>query len=293
MAERPTGAPPIEAGVMATYARQGDVFVSGGGATLRDRAGREFLDFLTGIGVCALGHGHARLTAALQDQAAALLHTSNLFRHEYSETVATRLCAHTGMAAAFFTNSGAEANECALKLARKVMRQRGTPERTSFLALEGAFHGRTLGALSLTHDPRHRAPFEPLLSTHWIPPDDVDALAAALRSRRPAALFLEPIQGEGGIRPLSGSFLRAARALCDATGTVLVHDEIQSGCGRTGSFLAAQHHGVTPDVVTLAKPLAAGLPMGACLARRPFADVRGLDLLREVLTHLASEPQTS
>ncbi|MCK5942320.1 MAG: acetylornithine transaminase [Planctomycetes bacterium] len=264
---------PIEPHVMPTYARADEVFVSGAGAVLRDADGNEFLDFLSGIAVTALGHAHPRLTAALQEQVARLTHVSNLFRHPHTEHVAARLCAHAGMHKAFFTNSGAESIECALKLARKAMHLRGEPERTSFVALEGAFHGRTLGALSLTYTAKYRAPFAPLLDVAWVPPDDGDALAAALRQRRPAALVVEPIQGEGGIRELQGSFLRAARALCDETGTVLIHDEIQSGCGRTGEFLAAQHHGVTPDVVALAKPIAAGLPMGACLASAAFADV--------------------
>ncbi|MCA8975083.1 MAG: aminotransferase class III-fold pyridoxal phosphate-dependent enzyme, partial [Planctomycetes bacterium] len=136
-----------------------------------------------------------------------------------------------------------------------------------------AFHGRTLGALSLTHTAKYRAPFGPLLQTTWVPPENTAALAAALREQRPAALFMEPIQGEGGLRELSADYLRAARELCDETGTILVHDEIQTGCGRTGRFLAGQHSGVVPDLVTLAKPLAAGLPMGACLARGELATV--------------------
>ena len=176
------------------------------------------------------------------------------------------------MAAAFFTNSGTEAIECALKLARKAMHVRGTPERTSFVALEGGFHGRSLGALSLTWSEKYRKPFQPLQKVTWVPPEDHDALANALRTDKPAALVLEPIQGEGGIRELSPAYLQRARALCTETGTLLVHDEIQSGCGRTGKFLAAQHAGVVPDVVTLAKPIAAGLPMGACLTTAALAD---------------------
>lgn len=256
----------IEAAVMPTYARSDEVFVNGHGAIVQDQQGKEHLDFLSGIAVSALGHAHAELTEALRDQVGKLLHVSNLFRHPLTESVATKLCAHTGMAAAFFTNSGAESIECAIKIARKAMHDRGQPERTSLVALEGAFHGRTLGALSLTHNQNYRAPFGPLLDVTWTPGDDAQALHDLLQMQRPAALFLEPIQGEGGIRELSGDFLRAARRACTETGTVLVHDEIQSGCGRTGRFLAAQHHGVTPDIVTLAKPIAAGLPMGACLA---------------------------
>ncbi|MFY9341242.1 MAG: acetylornithine transaminase [Planctomycetota bacterium] len=257
---------------MKTYARADEVFVSGHGAVLQDSTGREFLDFLAGIAVSALGHGHQELAAALRDQVGKVVHLSNLFRHPYTEQVATRLCRLTDMAAAFFTNSGTEAVECALKLARKAMAVRGTPERTSFVALEGGFHGRSLGALSLTWNEKYRKPFQPLQKVTWVPPEDVDALRQALANDKPAALVLEPIQGEGGIRELSAGFLRAARELCTASGTLLVHDEIQSGCGRTGRFLAAQHAGVTPDVVTLAKPIAAGLPMGACLVTAPLAD---------------------
>jgi predicted acetylornithine/succinylornithine family transaminase len=262
----------MDEGLMKTYARANEVFVRGHGAVLEDSTGRQFLDWLAGIAVSALGHGHPELTAALRDQVGRVVHLSNLFRHPYTEQVATRLCALTGMAAAFFTNSGTEAVECALKLARKAMHVRGSPERTSFVALEGGFHGRTLGALSLTWSEKYRKPFEPLQRVTWVPPEDHGALARALETERPAALVLEPVQGEGGIRVLSPDYLRAARELCTATGTLLVHDEIQSGCGRTGRFLAAQHAGVVPDVVTLAKPIAAGLPMGACLASAPLAD---------------------
>jgi predicted acetylornithine/succinylornithine family transaminase len=262
----------MDEGVMKTYARADEVFATGHGAVLVDQQGHEYLDFLAGIAVSALGHGHERLAAALRDQVGKVVHLSNLFRHPYTEDVATRLCRHTGMAAAFFANSGAEAIECALKLARKAMHVRGTPERTSFVALEAGFHGRTLGALSLTHNEKYRKPFLPLQDVAWVAAEDTAALASALRSRRPAALVLEPIQGEGGIRELSAEFLRAARALCDETGTILVHDEIQCGCGRTGRFLAAQHAGVAPDVVALAKPIAAGLPMGVCLTNAALAE---------------------
>jgi acetylornithine/N-succinyldiaminopimelate aminotransferase len=262
----------MDEGLMKTYARADEVFVGGHGAALVDSTGREYLDWLAGIAVSALGHGHAELAAALRDQVGKVVHLSNLFRHPYTEQVATRLCALTDMGAAFFTNSGTEAIECALKLARKAMHLRGTPERTSFVALEAGFHGRTLGALSLTWNEKYRKPFVPLQKVTWVPPEDTGALAQALRNDKPAALVLEPVQGEGGIRELSPAFLQAARTLCTETGTLLVHDEIQSGCGRTGRFLAAMHAGVTPDVVTLAKPIAAGLPMGACLASKALAD---------------------
>ena len=262
----------MDEGLMKTYGRAAEVFVGGHGAVLTDSTGTEYLDFLAGIAVSALGHGHAELTRALRDQVGKVVHLSNLFRHPYTEQVAVRLCALTDMAAAFFTNSGTEAMECAMKLARKAMHVRGTPERTSFVALEGGFHGRSLGALSLTWSEKYRKPFQPLQQVTWVAPEDTAALARVLERERPAALVLEPIQGEGGIRALSTEFLRAARELCTTTGTLLVHDEIQSGCGRTGRFLAAQHAGVTPDIVTLAKPIAAGLPMGACLCVPALAD---------------------
>ena len=255
--------------VLHTYKRAPEVFVAGKGALLYDRDGHEYLDFLAGIAVSALGHQHPQLVAALEDQVGKLIHTSNLFRNPYTEPVAERLSRLSGLESVFFTNSGTEANECALKLARKAMRDRGEPERTGFVALEGGFHGRTMGALSLTHAKKYREPFEPLLQdVHWVAPNDAAALRRAVTGFRPAALVIEPIQGEGGVKELDAEFLRAARAVCNETGTVLVHDEVQSGSGRTGNFLAAQWADVRPDVATLAKPIAAGLPMGACLVSK-------------------------
>lgn len=257
--------------VVKLYARAPEVFTHGRGATLFDSRGEEYLDLLGGIAVNALGHGHAGLAAALAEQASALLHTSNLYRHPHTEAVAERLARWTGLDSVFFCNSGTEANEAALKLARAHFHRKGRP-REKFCALEGGFHGRTLGALSVTHNPRYRAPFEPLCGeTRFVPPDDADALAAALVDESVAALILEPIQGESGVRALDPAFLRAARELCDRTGTLLVHDEVQCGSGRTGSFLAAAAHGVSPDLVTLAKPLGGGLPMGALVVSERFA----------------------
>jgi acetylornithine/succinyldiaminopimelate/putrescine aminotransferase len=173
----------------------------------------------------------------------------------------------------FFANSGAEANECALKLSRKWQRLQGRPERTNFLALEGGFHGRTMGALSVTHAKKYREAFEPLVPCcAWVAPNDAAALEQALETIRPAAFIMEPIQGEAGVRDLSHDYLRAARELCTRTGTVLVHDEVQAGCGRTGTFLAGAQAGVLPDVATLAKPIAGGLPMGVCAVAEPFVD---------------------
>jgi predicted acetylornithine/succinylornithine family transaminase len=262
--------------MVRNYVRAGEVFVEGRGAELRDADGTAYLDFLGGIGVSALGHGHADLARALADQAHRTLHVSNLFRHPYTEEVAGRLARLTGLDATLFANSGSEANEAALKLARKYQRDSGRAHRTGFVALEGGFHGRTMGALSVTSGARYREPFGPLVpGTTFVPAGDLDALAAAVEREQPAALILEPIQGEGGIVALPSPYLRAARALCSNTETVLIHDEVQSGCGRTGTFLAAQHCDVTPDIVTLAKPLAAGLPLGAVVVRENLNRVLG------------------
>ena len=250
--------------VMKTYVRAEPVFERGEGACLYTTDGTEYLDFLGGIAVSALGHGHPRLVAALQDQVEKVLHVSNLFRHGYTEKVAERVTRLAGMTEVFFCNSGTEANEAALKIARKYHFQKGTG-RTGFVALEGGFHGRTMGALAVTHKEAFRAPFGPLAgAVTFVAPGDEEALQKALEAR-PAALILEPIQGESGVHELSGSFLQSCRQLCSASDTVLIHDEVQCGSGRTGTFLCAQLADVQPDVVTLAKPIAAGLPMGMTL----------------------------
>jgi acetylornithine/N-succinyldiaminopimelate aminotransferase len=260
--------------VLPTYKRAEEVFVAGEGALVHDAGGRVWLDFLSGIAVNALGHAHPRLVRALRDQAGKLVHTSNLYRHPYTEEVASRLARLTGLSAVFFSNSGAEANEAAMKLARKRAWLAGETERTGFVALEGAFHGRTMGALALTHAEKYRLPYAPLVpGVEFVAPGDVTRLEALLATRRFAALFVEPIQGEAGVRELAPEFLRAARELCDASGTLLVHDEVQCGAGRTGTFLAADAVGVKPDAVTLAKPIAGGLPMGALVVRAELAGV--------------------
>jgi acetylornithine aminotransferase/acetylornithine/N-succinyldiaminopimelate aminotransferase len=259
--------------VIRNYARADIVFVSGNGAILRDETGREYLDFLSGIGVNSLGHGHPRLVDALREQAARVLHTSNLFRHPFTERVAALLAEATDMQAVFFCNSGTEATEAALKIARKHQRRCGHPERTGFLALEHGFHGRTLGALSVTHHRAYREPFAPLVpGVRFLPAGDAAALQAAFDAEVPAALILEPIQGEGGVRELAHDYLRLARKLCSARGAVLIHDEVQCGAGRTGAFLAGDHADVKPDIATLAKPLAAGLPLGAAVVAAGLAD---------------------
>ena len=258
--------------VLVTYRRAEEIFVEGNGAEIRDEQGRNYLDFLSGIAVNALGHGHEGFVEAVRDQVGRLVHTSNLFRHPYTEAVAGRIARLTGLEACFFSNSGAEAVEAALKISRKHQRNVGRPERTGFVALEGSFHGRTMGALSVTHTEKYRAPFGPLVpGVTFVPVGDEAALERAIVDGLPAAMILEPIQGESGVREISADFLKRARALCDETGTVLIHDEVQTGCGRTGNFLAAESAGVRPDVVTLAKPIAAGLPMGVTVVRKSLA----------------------
>ena len=257
--------------VMHTYARNEVAFARGDGAVLYDADGNEWIDALGGLAVNALGHAHPKLVAAIADQAGKLIHTSNLYRQSIGEQVAERLARLSGMRAAFFACSGSEANETALKIARKYQREQGRPERTAFVALEQSFHGRTTGALSVTHNPKYREPFGPLIGpVTFVPPNDVDALRAAVDDTT-AALILEPIQGEGGLTALSDDFLVAARTACDASGAVLIHDEVQCGSGRTGRFLASQFvDGAKPDLVTLAKPIAGGLAMSCVLAREPF-----------------------
>jgi len=258
--------------VLTTYLRADEVFVRGQGARLWDADGRQWLDFLGGIAVSALGHNHPRLVAELTEQLGSLIHTSNLFRHPYTDEVAARVARLTGLQAVFFTNSGTEAVEAALKIARKRQRQLGQPERTGFVALEGSFHGRSLGALSVTHTAKYREPFEPLIpGVTFVPAEDAAALEDALREHSPAALIMEPIQGESGVRCLDAQYLREARRLCTQTGTLLVHDEVQCGSGRTGTFLYSEQVDVRPDIVTLAKPIAAGLPMGMAVVSKELA----------------------
>ena len=259
--------------LLNTYAQAPEVFVGGDGAELRTQDGRVYLDFLAGIAVSALGHNHPRLVTELQDQLTRSIHLSNLYRHPFAEDVATRIARLTGLEAVFFTNSGTEANECAIKIARKHHYKRGEP-RPGLVALEGSFHGRSMGSVSLTHTEKYRKPFAPLLpNVEFVAPGDTARLEALLSTRTFGALFVEPIQGEQGVKELPHAFLRAARELCTRTGTLLVHDEVQAGCGRTGTFLSADAAGVKPDVATLAKPIAAGLPMGCAVVSEELADV--------------------
>ncbi len=259
--------------VLPTYLRADEVFVRGQGARLWDANGKCWIDFLGGIAVSALGHAHPRLVAELTDQLGKLIHTSNLFRHPYTEEVAARVARLSGMEAVFFTNSGTEAVEAALKIARKRQRKLGQPSRTGFVAFEGSFHGRSMGSLSVTHTAKYREPFEPLVpGVSFIAPGDETALERVLATQSPAAVILEPIQGESGVRCLDPQFLRFVRRACSASGTLLIHDEVQCGSGRTGTFLYSEQIDVRPDIVTLAKPIAAGLPMGMTLVTRELAD---------------------
>ena len=258
--------------LMPTYKRPPVVFVRGRGCFLYDQKGRSYLDFLTGIGVNALGYAHPRLTRAIRAQAGRAIHISNLFHNAYQAPLAQELARRSGLPRVFFTNSGTEAIEGALKLARLNARTNGSSPKARILALEESFHGRTFGALAVTAPAKYREPFAPLLpGVEFVRRNDIADLEAKL-GPDVAALILETIQGEGGIYPLSGEFYRRARELTRHHGTLLIADEIQCGCGRTGHFLA-WHKFVNdsasdaPDITLLAKPLAGGLPLGAILAR--------------------------
>jgi acetylornithine/N-succinyldiaminopimelate aminotransferase len=253
--------------LMTTYLRNPVEFVRGEGTRLWDDEANEYLDFLTGISVAQLGHCHPRVVEAVREQAARLMHVGNLFYTEPGMRLAKRLSDLSLGGRVFLCNSGAEAVECALKLARK--RRAGG----EFVVMEGGFHGRTMGALSATPQESKQAPFAPLVPGFTVVPrNDRDALAAAV-SDGTAAVLLEPIQGESGIHPLDPELLRAAREACDDHGALLVFDEIQCGMGRTGTLWAHEQLGVAPDVMTVAKGLGGGLPVGACVANADAGQV--------------------
>ena len=257
--------------VLQTYKRQPVAFVRGQGAYLYDVEGREYLDFVSGIGVTALGHAHPGLTAAIADQAATLLHTSNLYYHPFQGDAAARLTALSGLSRVFFCNSGTEAVEACLKFARRYWYTQGVKDRVGFVALEGSFSGRTFGSLSVTHDEHYRAPFAPLLGpVAFVDPANPSALAAAVTDRT-AAIIAEPIQGEGGIRPLSPTFAAAIRDACLKTGALYIADEVQSGLGRTGYPFYSQALGLTPDLIAVGKALGGGVPVGATLVAERVA----------------------
>ena len=252
--------------ILGTYKRTSFHPRAGKGAKLVDAEGKVYWDLLAGIGVNALGHRHPRLVKALREEANRLLHVSNLFYHPAQGLLAERLTHLSGMPRVFFCNSGTEAIEAAVKFTRLA-----APGRSRMIALEGGFHGRTMGALALTGNETYRKPFEPLVGeTIFLPANDIAALESAVTPDT-AGIFLEPILGEGGIVPLTAEYLRAARAAADRVGAVLVFDEIQSGLGRTGHLFVFQEMGVAPDLVTLAKPLGGGLPLGAVLVSERIA----------------------
>jgi predicted acetylornithine/succinylornithine family transaminase len=242
--------------------------VKGRGSRLLDTDGREWLDFAAGIAVNGFGYGDRRIVAAVKRQAALLMHASNLFHTEPASRLAERLVALAFPSRVFFTNSGTEAWEGAMKFARRIGKEQG---RTEYVAFENAFHGRSMGALSTTWTAKYREPFEPLVpGVRFVPRGDLAAVAAAVGDKT-AAVMIEPVQGEGGIRPASPEFLKGLLAICRERGALLVFDEIQCGLGRTGKMFAYQHSGVVPDILTLAKPLAGGLPMGAILLSESLA----------------------
>jgi len=264
----------MSAHVMPTYARLPVAFVRGEGAWLWDEAGRKYLDALAGIAVSGLGHGHPRLVRAIADQAARVIHTSNLYEIPAQDRLADRICALAGMDEAFFCNSGSEANETAIKLARLYGHRNGV-QGAAIIVMEHAWHGRTLATLSATGSRKAQAGFEPLVPGFIrVPYNDEHAIRqAAEANRNIVAVLVEVLQGEGGIHVADPDYVRSLRRLCDERNWLLMIDEVQSGLGRTGKWFAFQHAGVAPDVVTLAKGIASGVPLGACVAARRAAGV--------------------
>ena len=260
--------------LLPTYERNPLLMIGGEGVHLIDEHGTRYLDLLSGIGVNALGYGHPAIEEAIVEQSHKLIHTSNLFFHEGQAELALRLTTAAGLDRAFFCNSGTEAWEAALKLARAyagMLRAEGRELGTKFLALEGSFHGRTMGSVATTHKEKYREPFAPVMpGVEFVRFNDVDDLRARFSSDV-CAILVEAIQGEGGIRPLSQEFFETARALTSQTGALLAIDEIQAGFGRTGKWFAYQHYGITPDITTIAKPMAGGLPLGAMLCTEQVA----------------------
>jgi acetylornithine/N-succinyldiaminopimelate aminotransferase len=256
----------VNSHLLPTYARVDLAFERGEGAWLITAAGERYLDFTCGVAVNALGHAHPYLVKALTEQAQKVWHVSNLYRIPEGEKLADRLCAASFADTVFFQNSGAEALECAIKMARKYQSASGRPERYRIVTFEGAFHGRTLTTIAATGNKKYLDGFGPPVDGFdQVPFGDLEAVKRAIGPAT-AAILIEPVQGEGGVRVVPHTFLRALRKLCDDNGLLLVFDEVQTGIGRTGDLFAYQHTGVTPDIMALAKALGGGFPIGACLA---------------------------
>lgn len=258
--------------LMQTYRRPPFVLTHGEGVHLYDTEGRAYLDFVAGIAVNALGYGDPALTRAVQQAAGQLIHVSNLYNTVPQAELAAMLVEKSFADRVFFCNSGAEANEGAIKFARKLAYDAGKADKTEIVCFTGAFHGRTIATVSLTPKEKYQKPFAPLLPGVVVAPFNDAEAAAQVISDRTAAVIVEPVQGEGGINPATPAFLRALRDLCDRHSAVLIFDEIQCGMGRTGTLWAHEAGGVTPDIMTIAKPLAGGLPVGAILVTQAVAD---------------------
>ena len=257
--------------LLQTYNRYPVVIERGKGVFLFDLDGKKYLDFVAGLGVNALGHAHPRIVKAIREQAARAIHLSNLYYNEYQGCLAEKLCTVSGLQRAFFSNSGTEAIEGSIKLARLAGHRVGGAAKSQLVALEGSYHGRSFGSMSVTGQDKYRKGFEPLLEdVKFVPRNDAEALRAAVNDNT-CAIVLEPIFGEGGIFECSVEFLKECRTLADRHHAALIFDEIQCGLGRTGTIFAFQSFGGTPDIVAIAKPIAAGIPLGAFLVKEEFA----------------------
>lgn len=258
--------------LLKTYKQPPLVITRGEGCRLYDTEGRSYLDLYAGIAVCVLGHAHPALVKAIAEQAARLGHIANLYYNDRQIELAAKLCERTGMDRVFFTNSGTEANEGALKLARRWFFTQNQPERTDVVATWSSFHGRSMGSVAMTGTPKYWEGFGPRLpGVSQVPYGDLAAMRRRVNDRT-AAIIVEPVQGEGGVMPAPAGYLQGLRALCDETGTLLILDEIQTGVGRSGKYLASQHEGVQADVLTIAKGMAGGVPIGAFLVKEKHGE---------------------
>ncbi len=258
--------------LLKTYKQPPLVMTRGEGCRLYDTEGRSYLDLYAGIAVCVLGHSHPALVKAISEQAGRLGHIANLYYNDRQIELAAQLCARTGMDRVFFTNSGTEANEGALKLSRRWFFTQGDPERVDIVATWSSFHGRSMGSVAMTGTTKYWEGFGPRLSgVSQVKYGDLEAMRRRVNDRT-AAIIIEPVQGEGGVMPAPPGYLQGLRALCDETGALLIVDEIQTGVGRSGKYLAVQHEGVLPDVLTIAKGMGGGVPIGAFLVREKYAE---------------------